>query len=523
MSPCIARCIGNFRRSNQVILLLAGLMTSLICLPAPAAAPAEKPRPDARFGNWLYKTPDPAKWKRSEKDGQLVFSIDLPPGDFCTLTLFPGGNAQGEFAKQFDAAIAADQKEKGTIKIDADGGAQATKSAEGFDVLTRSMTCENSTLHTLHFYLAGHSGDRFDIAAFQTSGDETWKLYGQEASNFLFSLKLANSLDAATIAKLLGPGAAPTDVAAKQAAAGKSTYRIGDSLEVNWHGTWYKAVVRKIDGGNYFIHYEAFADSWDEWVGPDLIRSIGSNKPGPAAPVAAQKPAAKLTPAQAQPGQKGLDGLYLQIQSWMFNGSLSFEYRHYWFRPDGNVYFGVPPGGLANPADFGTLQKLDPDHCGTYGINGKKITIQHAGGQPVTTDFSSENGGAVLNFDGPGAVRVGSFKNNQTLEGNYEAGATVKRVGSFIAASATMVFHRDGTYTAGRLGTVQSTGDRVSAGASAESSDKGTYKLSGNTLTITHANGKSDSFTAYPYPDKDESPPAHLNINGEMYKLEAAK
>jgi hypothetical protein len=227
--------------------------------------------------------------------------------------------------------------------------------------------------------------------------------------------------------------------------------------------------------------------------------------------------------AVARDPRTPLDGLYLQIQSWMFNGSMSFEYRHFWFRPDGNVYFGVPPGGLANPADFATLRKLDPKNCGTYQIADKKITLQRTGETPKTTDFTSEQDGAVLNFDGPAAVRVGRFGEKQTLEGSYESGATATGGGTFLAASATMVFHRDGTFTSGRQGSLDSTGERASVGASSESADKGTYKLSGNTLAITHANGKSDSFSVYPYPDKDESPPAHLSINGQMYKLEAGK
>ena len=169
-----------------------------------AQPPAEKPKPDARFANWLYKTPDPHIWTRSEKNGQLMFAAAEPPGDFCTITLFAGKDADADFTAQFNREIDADQKAKGTIKIEADSGAKAGKSTEGFDVLTRNLRAETSALHTFHIYLAGHSGDRFDLAAFQTTSEGSWKQYGAQAGQFLLSLKLANSLTPEEVAKLAG-------------------------------------------------------------------------------------------------------------------------------------------------------------------------------------------------------------------------------------------------------------------------------------------------------------------------------
>lgn len=175
----------------------------------PAAA---KPTPDARFGNWLYKTPDPHVWTRSEKNGQLIFATAEPPGDFCIITLFTGATAEADFAAQFNREVDRDQKAKDTVKIEADSGTKPGKSTDGFDILTRNLRAETSALHTYHIYLAGHSGDRFDLAAFQTTSEGSWKQYGAQAGQFLLSLKLANSLPPAEVAKLTGqtgPDAAP--------------------------------------------------------------------------------------------------------------------------------------------------------------------------------------------------------------------------------------------------------------------------------------------------------------------------
>ncbi|HTI99970.1 MAG TPA: sialidase family protein [Dongiaceae bacterium] len=182
---------------------LLGFSLTSFAQPAP-----DKPKPDAQFGNWLFKTPDPKIWKRTEQNGNLVFAVDEPAGDFCTLTLFADAPAGADFAQQFDTAVAADQKAKDTVKIEADTGAKPGKATEGFDVLTRSLRAETSALHTFHLYIAGHSGAQFNLAAFQTTSEESWKQYGAQASQFLLSLKLANSLLPDEVAKLVGKTAA---------------------------------------------------------------------------------------------------------------------------------------------------------------------------------------------------------------------------------------------------------------------------------------------------------------------------
>jgi hypothetical protein len=171
---------------------------------AQAQTVSPKPLPDSRFGNWLYQKPNAALWTGATNNGTLVFSASEPPGDFCTLTLFAGATAEADFSQQFSAAVSADQQAKGTVQIEADSGPKSSKAAEGFDVINRSLRSVTSALHTYHMYLGGHGGDRFELAAFQTTSEQSWKQYGPQASQFLLSLKLANSLPADQVAKLLG-------------------------------------------------------------------------------------------------------------------------------------------------------------------------------------------------------------------------------------------------------------------------------------------------------------------------------
>ena len=45
----------------------------------------------------------------------------------------------------------------------------------------------------------------------------------------------------------------------------------GDTVEVEWGGTWYSAEITKMGNGQYFIHYTGYDNSWDEWIGDDRI------------------------------------------------------------------------------------------------------------------------------------------------------------------------------------------------------------------------------------------------------------
>lgn len=192
----------SLRRRFPALFILVWSVAAVAATPNPG-----KPAPDAKFQNWLYRTPDAATWHAATTDAGLVFSVAVPDGQFCTLTLFSGQPAQADFAAQFNQAIAADQAAHGT-KVDADSGAKPSQAAEGYPVLTRSLRSGP----TNHMYVAGLSGGRFNLAAFQASSDALWAQYGAQASQFLLSLKAASALSAAEVARLVpaAAGAPPT-------------------------------------------------------------------------------------------------------------------------------------------------------------------------------------------------------------------------------------------------------------------------------------------------------------------------
>ncbi len=58
------------------------------------------------------------------------------------------------------------------------------------------------------------------------------------------------------------PGGAP----APAEAPGPTAWSKGDRILVEWGGKWWPAVVQERQDNRYFIHYDNYESSWDEWV-----------------------------------------------------------------------------------------------------------------------------------------------------------------------------------------------------------------------------------------------------------------
>jgi hypothetical protein len=65
--------------------------------------------------------------------------------------------------------------------------------------------------------------------------------------------------------------------------------KVKDAVEIQHNGTWYHGKILKTDGDKYFITYEGWSDSWDEWVTIDRLRGFKT------AAVKAEAPKAPLT------------------------------------------------------------------------------------------------------------------------------------------------------------------------------------------------------------------------------------
>jgi hypothetical protein len=56
-------------------------------------------------------------------------------------------------------------------------------------------------------------------------------------------------------------------------AAQKEPFKKGDLVFVEWHKKWFKASVLKVNNTkkNYYINYDSWSHSWNEWVGLNRI------------------------------------------------------------------------------------------------------------------------------------------------------------------------------------------------------------------------------------------------------------
>lgn len=62
----------------------------------------------------------------------------------------------------------------------------------------------------------------------------------------------------------------------------KSKPSVAATHEVLWNGRWYPAtILEKKKSGEAFIHYVGYGDSWNEWVSPARVREIGPPPPPP--------------------------------------------------------------------------------------------------------------------------------------------------------------------------------------------------------------------------------------------------
>lgn len=61
--------------------------------------------------------------------------------------------------------------------------------------------------------------------------------------------------------------------------AAQVTYTTGDALQISWEGSWYAGHVVEVADGRYKVHYDGWADNWDEWVATDRLRPTDA---GPA-------------------------------------------------------------------------------------------------------------------------------------------------------------------------------------------------------------------------------------------------
>ena len=92
------------------------------------------------------------------------------------------------------------------------------------------------------------------------------------------------------------------------AVAQGANFKVGDKIEVLSNGTWYKADILEAKDGSYHIHYDGWTSTWNEWVKPDRMRSIGGTSPvrtqTAAGASTTNQPGDQSPPSKYKPGDR---------------------------------------------------------------------------------------------------------------------------------------------------------------------------------------------------------------------------
>ena len=248
---------------------------------------------------------------------------------------------------------------------------------------------------------------------------------------------------------------------------------------------WTDSTVLKTDGQKRLVRFDGMSDYWDEWVGPERVRPTGT-----ANALALQHPA----PAQA--GQKGLSGWIIGTKASAQNEYLC---TFYWFQADGHLFMSDKmPKGWAD-ISFNELQKTDASHCGTYGLNTNKMTVQMNGDSPKTLAYSEA-------FIGDGVRQAAwTFQPGQRMEGGFSFDMTSNFGGVTAIGSDSWYFHADGSFkrvkVAGAMTNDVKAGheDRHPGKASTSSNDvtEGRYDFVKGRLQLTSAKGQTQTLSCY--------------------------
>ncbi|MDX9750819.1 MAG: agenet domain-containing protein [Flavobacteriales bacterium] len=68
------------------------------------------------------------------------------------------------------------------------------------------------------------------------------------------------------------------------AAPAAQAQKANDAVEIEHSGTWYPGKILQAEGDRFFITYDGWSETWNEWVGRDRIRGYSASAPADDAP-----------------------------------------------------------------------------------------------------------------------------------------------------------------------------------------------------------------------------------------------
>lgn len=171
--------------------------------------------------------------------------------------------------------------------------------------------------------------------------------------------------------------------------------------------------------------------------------------------------------------------LYLRTYMWtgMYGSSLDISWIY--LGKDGKIVRNPKHG--VDPVNWEKEKTDNAKNVGTYTEKGSSLEIKWSDGKTAKWTIERKSS-EVTAIDG-GIVSIPDrMPSNYKIEGQYAASTVLPNVSN----SQTLVFKKDGTFNMANLGTIAT----ADVSASSESASKGSYDISGNTLTFKFANGE---------------------------------
>lgn len=60
-----------------------------------------------------------------------------------------------------------------------------------------------------------------------------------------------------------------------------SAQQVNEAVEIDYNGTWYPGKVLKVEGERFYVAYDEWSETWNEWVGKERLRAIKPGDPPP--------------------------------------------------------------------------------------------------------------------------------------------------------------------------------------------------------------------------------------------------
>lgn len=270
--------------------------------------------------------------------------------------------------------------------------------------------------------------------------------------------------------------AAPVVQPAKPETTTAAGFTVGSAVEIFYGTSWYKGTVLEVKGDQYKVHYDGWSNTFDEWLRSNRLRvPEATAKTGNTASAGAEQSQAAVV-KQTYSGTAGK--LYLRTYGRVYGSRYSLDINWVFLGADGTIVYDPVSG--ADPIDYKTEEQNNGNKIGKYQITGKKMLITWRNGKKVEWSIDTK-GSELTSMDGGIVTRQDRMPAGYRLAGQYASSAVMPNV----AATRTFVFSKDGTFTLNTLGTV--TVPEVAG--QKEWDTQGTYAITGNTLTLSFANG----------------------------------